>query len=202
MQSFTEAILRLFDDLGDRLAAAGLPSGAVRAYLFGGCAVHMYERNRVSEDLDAEFDYNLIHRDDVLLVLSELPAVAYRSVAGREVGLNIDRRFNTTLCPLHMDYQDRATQLERGQSDASPLTVWLPNPMDVAISKLGRLSVVDVEDILVLLQEPSASWDEFERLATEASQYYVGRNLAGTIAYVKLQWQRRKDNDASSEDVK
>lgn len=42
MQSFTEAILRMFDDLEDRLAAGGLPAGAVRAYLFGGCAVHTW----------------------------------------------------------------------------------------------------------------------------------------------------------------
>jgi hypothetical protein len=71
----------------------------------------------------------------------------------------------------------------------------------VAISKLGRLSPEDVADILVLLQDPAASWDEFERLAAEASQYYVGRDITGTIAYVKLQWQRRHGNDASSEDV-
>lgn len=84
MQSFTEAIFRLFDDLEARLAASGLPAGAVRAYLFGGCAVHMYQRNRVSEDLDAEFDYNLIHRDDVLLVLSELPPVACQTPVAKE----------------------------------------------------------------------------------------------------------------------
>jgi hypothetical protein len=60
---------------------------------------------------------------------------------------------------------------------------------------------MDLEDILTLLQEPSASWSEFERLATEASQYYVGRNLAGTIAYIKLQWQRRAGHDSGSEDV-
>lgn len=199
MQSFTEAIFRLFDDLEARLAASGLPAGAVRAYLFGGCAVHMYQRNRVSEDLDAEFDYNLIHRDDVLLVLADLPPVLYNDMAGAARRLSIDHRFNTTLCPLHLDYQDRATQLERDQT--SPLAIWLPNPMDVAISKLGRLSTVDVEDILVLLQEPTASWEEFERLATEASQYYVGRNLAGTIAYVKLQWQRRNGDVTGTEDV-
>lgn len=195
MRSFTEAIFRLFDDLEERLAASGLPADAVRAYLFGGCAVHMYERNRVSEDLDAEFDYNLIHRDEVLLVLAELPPVVYDHPMLGASKLSLDHRFNTTLCPLHMDYQDRATQLERDQM--SPLTIWLPSPMDVAISKLGRLSTVDVADILVLLQDPAASWNEFERLATEASQYYVGRDLAGTIAYVRLQWQRRNKDVAS-----
>jgi hypothetical protein len=60
---------------------------------------------------------------------------------------------------------------------------------------------MDIEDILTLLQEPSASWREFERLAMEASQYYVGRNLAGTIAYMKLQWQTRAGHDSCNEDV-
>jgi hypothetical protein len=52
-----------------------------------------------------------------------------------------------------------------------------------------------VEDILVLLQDPSASWHAFEVLAKEAAQYYVGRDLGGTIAYVKLQWLRRNPHD-------
>jgi hypothetical protein len=199
MQSFTEAILRLFDDLDERLFASGLPASSVHAYLFGGCAVHMYEHNRVSEDLDAEFDYNLIHRDEVLLVLNELTPITYDNPVSGPSKLALDLRFNTTLCPLHMDFLDRAVQLERDRT--STLTIWLPSPVDVAISKLGRLSTVDVADILVLLQDPAASWDEFERLATEASQYYVGRDLAGTIAYVKLQWQRRKGDAASSGDV-
>ena len=51
----------------------------------------------------------------------------------------------------------------------SNLTIKL---IDIAISKLGRLHPVDIEDILLLLEEPSASWEGFERLATEASQYY------------------------------
>jgi hypothetical protein len=38
MQSFTEAILSLFDELNNLLTERGLPQGAVRAYLFGGCA--------------------------------------------------------------------------------------------------------------------------------------------------------------------
>jgi hypothetical protein len=201
MQSFTEAILRLFEELNDRLIGRGLPDGAVRAYLFGGCGVHMYARNRVSTDVDAEFDYNLIHREDVVLVLNELPPVDFVSPTSGPSLLHFDARFSTTLGTLHVDYQDRAVQLERCDNSRSALTVWLPSAVDLAISKLGRLAPMDLEDILTLLQEPSASWSEFERLATEASQYYVGRNLAGTIAYIKLQWQRRAGHDSGSEDV-
>ncbi len=201
MQSFTEAILSLFDELNNLLTERGLPQGAVRAYLFGGCAVHMYARNRVSTDVDVEFDYNLIHRDDVILALNALPPVDYVSPTSGPTLLNFDPRFSTTLGPLHVDYQDRAIELERQSNSRSVLTVWLPGPLDLAISKLGRLAPMDVEDILTLLQEPSASWSGFERLAMEASQYYVGRNLNGTIAYMKLQWQRRVGHDSGNEDV-
>jgi hypothetical protein len=199
--SFTEAIFNLFGDLGDRLDLMGVPRGAVRAYIFGGCAVHMYTRNRVSTDVDVEFDYNLIHRDDVLLVLNELPPVSYDNPALGPVLLNFDPRFSTTLGPLHVDYQDRAVQLTEACDSRSPLALWLPAPLDIAISKLGRLHPVDVEDILLLLHDPAASWREFERLATEASRYYVGRDLTGTIAYIKFQWQRRVHHDSRDEDA-
>lgn len=199
--SFTEAILGLFGDFGKRLDLAGLPPDAVRAYLFGGCAVHMYARNRVSTDVDVEFDYNLIHRDDVLLILNDLPPVDYEHPISGPVLLNFDLRFSTTLGPLHVDYQDRAVELEPDIKPRSALKVWLPHPLDIAISKLGRLGPSDVEDILLLIRDSTGTWDEFERLASEAAQYYVGRDLKGTIAYVKLQWQRRGNRDSSAKDV-
>lgn len=77
MQSFTEAILSLFDELNNHLAAAGLPDGAVRAYLFGGCAVHMYAHYRMSEDVDAEFDYNLLHRNCVLWAINHVHSIDF-----------------------------------------------------------------------------------------------------------------------------
>jgi hypothetical protein len=200
MHSFTEAILSLFDELNNHLAAAGLPDGAVRAYLFGGCAVHMYAHYRMSEDVDAEFDYNLLHRNCVLWAINQVHSIDFNHPVLGPLLLAFDPYFNTTLGPLHVDYQDRATQLP-SRSAASPLTIWLPGAMDIAISKLGRLSTVDVEDILVLLQDPSASWHAFEVLAKEAAQYYVGRDLGGTIAYVKLQWLRRNPHDSCFEEA-
>lgn len=116
------------------------------------------------------------------------------NVAGRGGGMRqtslacADRKFNTTLGPLHEDYRDRAVRLDDGSSQDSALSVWLPGAEDLAVSKLGRLSVVDVADILDLLRQPLASWETFEQLALEASHYYVGPDLASHIAYIKRKW--------------
>ncbi|MRW92007.1 hypothetical protein GJ699_18600 [Duganella sp. FT80W] len=190
-----QTVLDLFGNLGNLLAEANLPEGTVRAYLFGGCAVHMYVNSRLSVDIDAEFDYNLIHREDVLLALSRLRPIDFEHPGLGPFLLDLDPRFTTTLCPLHVDYQDRAVQLELGQRNTVPLTVWLPSPLDLAISKLGRFSTVDIDDILLLLKQPGACWAEFERLAMESSQYYVGPDLAGAIAHLKWRYQERGDDD-------
>ena len=48
------AILRLFGDLGERLAERHLPRDAVRAYLFGGCAVHIYAAARTTSEVNVD----------------------------------------------------------------------------------------------------------------------------------------------------
>ena len=197
-KSLAEAVLQLFDGLAELLKNAGLPDGAVRAYLFGGCAVHMYASSRVSIDVDAEFDYNEIHRNEVLLARASVYPVDYdHPVFGRTM-LELDPRFNTTLGPLHVDYQDRALLLDRCSLHPTPLSVWLPSPIDLAISKLGRMSEGDIDDILLLLGQPGVFLADFERLAMEASQYYVGPNLAGTVAYVKRRYREGESHDVAT----
>jgi hypothetical protein len=57
--------------------------------------------------------------------------------------------------------------LEAGAT--SPVTVWLRSPEDIAVSKIGRLGAVDVDDIIALMSLPTAS--RFEQLACEAQEY-------------------------------
>jgi hypothetical protein len=47
----------------------------------------------------------------------------------------------------------------------------------VAISKLGRFGARDQEDIQSLLQLPHVDIKDFERLAEEAIDYYVGNRM-------------------------
>lgn len=185
------AILRLFGDLGERLAERNVPADAVRAYLFGGCAVHIYATSRTTSDVDVEFDYQLLHRGDLDLSLQELPFLLYDDPEHGPSQLVYDRKFNTTLCPLHEDYPERSSRLGGESTFDSPLSVWLPCPEDLAITKLGRLSTMDVDDILLLLEQPGASIESFEQLAREAIKCYVGPDLSSHIDYIKRKWSAR-----------
>lgn len=184
------AILQLFGNLAESLAVRNVPAGAVDAYLFGGCAVHLHTQSRASSDVDVEFMYRAVHKEDLVLVLNDLPPVDYDDPLEGPSQLSYDPTFNTTLGPLHDGYQHRAICLERGGS--SPVTVWLPSAEDIAISKLGRLGEVDVQDIVELLSLPTASWASFELLAREAGSYYVGPDLTGALAYVRKKFDERR----------
>ncbi|MGP9768347.1 DUF6036 family nucleotidyltransferase [Halomonas sp. AOP13-D3-9] len=87
--------------------------------------------------------------------------------------LELDASFNTTLAPLHEDYEDRVIRLVT-QSHVPNVEVYVASALDVAITKLGRFGDRDQNEILTLLQLPYINIEEFERLAREAISYYVG----------------------------
>lgn len=120
----------------------------------------------------------------------ELPAFDFDDPETGPTLLTFDLTFNTTLSPLHEDYTDRALVWRRFGDGM--LTVKLPHPVDLAISKLGRLVDVDMEDILNLLELPEAPWELFEQLALEASTYYVGPPLTPNINHVKCRHEDRR----------
>ena len=90
--------------------------------------------------------------------------------------LELYTSFNTTLGPLHEDYEDRVIRLVTGSS-VSDVEVYIVGAIDVAISKLGRFGARDQEDIQALLRLPQVDFEEFERLANEAIDYYVGNRM-------------------------
>lgn len=178
------AILRLFANLADDLAARSVPEHSVHAYIFGGCAVHMHTTARASSDVDVEFSYdNTVMASEVRLVLEALPPVDYDDPDAGPSQLVWDANFNTTFGPLHEDYRDRAILIER--VPGSPVDVWLPMAEDIAVSKLGRFSDVDVVDIVELLSLATSSWEQFQMLAAEAGAYYVGQPLDSKISYIR-----------------
>ena len=146
----------------------GKPAGTLRVYVFGGCALHILTNARGSADVDAE----LIAAERLLI--EEIKAVYLApedfEADGEELSVVFDQTFNNALCPLHEKFETRAIPLI-GQ-ESSPLQVFIAHPIDLAISKLGRFTDRDHEDITTLIEAGTIELGEFDRIAREAIDYY------------------------------
>ena len=183
--SFTDAIFSLLGRFGDELKAREAPEHSVKAYIFGGCAVHLYSSARVSSDLDLETMTEALTSVALREAMEEAGFVLVQKNAEEEPDLlELDLTYNTTLGPLHEDFEERARELEA--RSGSPLVVMLPAPEDLALSKLARLSEVDVQDILTLMSSPHASWELLEKLTHEVEGYYPAPagSLTAKLRYV------------------
>lgn len=147
--------------------------GVFQVIVFGGCAVHIHTQARGSADIDAEVaSHGYADKFDIITLLND-DAYVFTDEAGLSQVLELDSSFNTTLSPLHEDYEDRVVRLVT-QTSASNVEVYVASAIDVAISKLGRFGERDQQDIQALLQLPHVDINVFERLAREAISYYVG----------------------------
>ncbi len=170
-----KAVLKFFNRAEEDLSKQKLHPGSIKAYLFGGCAMHILTNSRGSGDIDVEFSAAR-HIDPTEIKFNVSP-IAY-STKGTTLRLLYDQRFTPTLGPLHEDYQDDAIQIAT-RMRPSPLWLYVVTPADLAVSKLGRFGSQDIEDILTLIKLRKLSMDEFANRAYEASEYYVGN--ASTI---------------------
>lgn len=150
--------------------------GIFQVIVFGGCAVHIHSQVRGSADIDAEVSsHGLADKSEIVALLGE-DAYVFADEEGIVQILELDTSFNTTLAPLHEDYEDRVIRL-MNQSRVSNVEVYVASALDVAISKLGRFGDRDQDDIQTLLKLPYIDIGEFERLAREAISYYVGDEM-------------------------
>ena len=151
--------------------------GVFQAIVFGGCAVHVHTQSRGSADVDAEVaSHGQADRSEIIGLLGD-DAYIFFDEEGVSQILELDPSFNTTLGPLHEDYEDRVIRLKT-QSAIPNVEVYVAGPIDVAISKLGRFGDRDQQDIQALLKLPFVDINEFERLAREAIGYYVGNSVS------------------------
>ena len=183
--SFTQAIYQLLAQFADKLKLQGAPEHSVSAYIFGGCAVHLYNQQRVSSDLDLEVNTLVISVQKVAEAKREAGKVFISVGPDSEYDiLEIDRTYTSAIGPLHEDFSDRAKILEA--LPGSPLVVLLPSPEDLALSKLDRLSEADIDDILVLMGSSKDSWKLLESLKSDVEKYYpcVQGSLTSKLNYV------------------
>jgi hypothetical protein len=148
------------------LAALPRRTLPIRMYVAGGAALHLYTGERVSRDIDATFSHRI--------ALPENLEVAYRDADGAARLLYFDRQYNDTLGLLHEDARDDSVPLILEGTDSSVLEVRLLSALDLAVSKFGRFSGQDRDDIALLARRRLISSAALRQRAEEALQAYVG----------------------------
>ena len=162
--------LAAFREIVNRIASslAALPKSVlpIRMYVAGGGALHLYTGERVSRDIDATFSRRI--------VLPENLEVAYCDADGAARLLYFDRQYNDTLGLLHEDAQDDSVPIAIPGHDGSILEIRLLSALDLAVSKIGRFSSQDRDDISTLARHKLITSTALRRRAAGALAGYVG----------------------------
>jgi len=160
--AFRELAARIAASLGD-VPRRALP---VRMYVAGGAALHFHTGSRVSVDVDAVFSRRI--------ALPEGLEVAYRDEDGAARLLYFDRQYNDTLGLMHEDAHADSLPLTLEGIDPGVLDVRILTAVDLAVSKLGRFSTHDRDDIAALAARGLITADAVRARALEALAGYVG----------------------------
>jgi hypothetical protein len=172
VEAFREIVARI------AAAIAGVPAAAlpIRMYVAGGAALHFYTGERVSEDIDA-----MISRR---IALPENLEVSYRDADGAARLLYFDRQYSDALALMHEDAQQDSVSLSLPGVDARRLDVRLLSPLDLAVSKMGRFSDQDRDDIVALARRKLIKAATLRLRAEQALNGYVGNleRIQGNIA--------------------
>ena len=176
-----KAIMELLGNYADVLRRADVPPGACRAFIFGGCALHLHTKARGSNDLDVEFEAT--GQLNLSETIMEVEDVFFDDPDTGPSSLTIDPNFSPVLGPLHEDYQQNAISLNARET--SPLQVFVVEKVDLAISKLGRFGDQDIADIHTLFDH-GLCIEHFRSKAREAIDYAVGNRdkLTGNLDQV------------------
>lgn len=135
----------------------------VKLYLAGGMAAHLYTASRFTSDVDAEFSARVAVPPDITAKVIQgdgAPRTIY-----------FDTNYNSTFALMHEDHQEDAIPLDIGTTH---LKLFVLSPVDLAVSKIARLSDNDKRDIADLVREGLVSPDEIKQRAEAALGGYVG----------------------------
>jgi hypothetical protein len=173
LAAFTELVQRIASPLG-ALPRRSLP---VKMYVAGGAALHFYTGERVSKDVDAVFSKRIALPSDL--------EVAYQDADGAPRLLYFDRQYNDTSALMHEDAYNDSVPLTLKGIDASVLDVRLLSALDLAVSKIGRFSSQDRDDIMTLGKRGLIKSAALRRRSEQAIQNYVGNldTLRGSINF-------------------
>ena len=171
IDAFTEIVARIAATL-THTPRRLLP---VRMYVAGGAALNFYTGERVSEDIDAVFSRRV--------ALPRNLEVAHRDADGAARLLYFDRQYNDSFALLHEDAHDDSIPLTLSGLEQDVLEVRLLSPLDLAVSKIARLSDQDREDIASLARHGMITASALRRRAEDSMAGHVGEleRLRGSI---------------------
>lgn len=180
---YVQAVGRLFKRIEALLEGVDPAKLPLRVYVAGGAAAYFHTGARTSRDVDATLSLRLHLPND----LEE----AYLDSDGEPASVYLDASYNDTLGPLHENAFQDSSALEIAGINPAKVDVRVLAPMDLAISKLGRFSDLDKDDIAAMAAAGLIDADAFEKRAVEALDYYVGHppmprmNLADALKLIR-----------------
>jgi hypothetical protein len=171
LAAFTELVQRIAAPLRV-LPTRSLP---IKMYVAGGAAMHFYTGERMSNDVDAVFSKRIALPSDL--------EVTYQDSDGAARLLYFDRQYNDTFALMHENAHEDSVPLTLKGIDGSILDVRLLSALDLAVSKISRLSSQDREDIATLGKHALIKSAALRRRSEQAMENYVGNldTLRGAI---------------------
>jgi hypothetical protein len=144
-------------------------------YVAGGAALYFYTGERVTQDIDAAFSKRIALPDKL--------DVSYRDADGAAQLLYLDRQYSDTLALIHEDAYRDSEPLALPGLEPEVLDVRLLTPTDLAVSKIGRLTSQDRDDIAALARRGLVHSASLRTRAEEAVDNLVGdtTRLRGNI---------------------
>lgn len=131
----SQALFKLLGELEARLG----PTSDVDVYLAGGMATHLYTGHRSTSDIDAEFSTRCLVPKDLV--------IEFNGEDSQQKALYIDTTYNPNFALMHpVRYKDA----EPIKAYSGTFKLFALAPVDLALSKITRLSQIDKEDILNL----------------------------------------------------
>ena len=129
----------------------------------------------MTQDIDASFSRRI--------ALPEGLDVSYRDTDGAAQLLYLDRQYSDTLAPIHEDAYEDSERLVLPGLDPRVLDVRLLTPIDLAVSKVGRLTSQDRDDIAALARHGLLRAASLRKRAEKAVDGFVGdtTRLRGNI---------------------
>jgi Nucleotidyltransferase of unknown function (DUF6036) len=174
-REYVDAFLEIAGRISESLKSLPKKALPIHMYVAGGAALHFYTGERVTQDVDAAFSKRIALPDKL--------DISYRDADGAAQLLYLDRQYSDTLALIHEDAYRDSEPLTLPGLEPDVLDVRLLTPTDLAVTKIGRFTSQDRDDIAALARRGLVRSASLRTRAEEAVGNFVGdtTRLRGNI---------------------